>query len=326
MRIIQVLPYAELGGTERHCLTLIRGLVARGHEVTLVSPEGPALATLDGCAHLPFARWDRDLRAGVKSFLSALRSIDADVVHVHAAAELVWAARWSGKTPVVFTVHGFHGRGAHLSYALARWAMRSARRSICVSEAERRLLPGAKVIHNGVEDPGFTPYPANGVVGYVGRLEPSKGVDVLIASGVRPLLIVGEGSGRADLEAKADSQVTFTGPRRDAVSLMAGCDVIAVPSRQEPFGLVAIEAAAVGRPVVASAVGGLKEIVVDGETGFLVPPEDPAALAAAIGRLRDDPALAVRLGLAGRRRYLDLFSAARMIEATEAVYRDVCPT
>lgn len=139
MRIAQVLPYAEIGGTERHCLTLSHELIARGHEVFLVSPPGPALADLSpGLTHVSFPRWDRDLRRGIAGYLAALHSLQVDLVHVHAAAELVLLAGRAVRCPLVFTVHGFHGRGAGFSYALARQAVRFADRTICVSRADRR--------------------------------------------------------------------------------------------------------------------------------------------------------------------------------------------
>lgn len=93
-----------------------------------------------------------------------------------------------------------------------------------------------------------------------------------------------------------------------------------VPSLLEPFGLVAIEAMAYGRPVVASRTGGLAEIVVDGETGRLVPPGDPQALAQALEELLGDPRRALWMGEAGRLRFESLFTLERMVENTLLVY------
>ncbi len=96
-----------------------------------------------------------------------------------------------------------------------------------------------------------------------------------------------------------------------------------MPSRwAEPFGLVALEAQLAGRPVVASRVGGVPEFVIDGETGLLVPPDDPVALAAALRRLVADPLLARQLTLAARAQAVDKFSIARCAAEYEAVYRD----
>jgi glycosyltransferase involved in cell wall biosynthesis len=105
--------------------------------------------------------------------------------------------------------------------------------------------------------------------------------------------------------------------------LLEACDVFALPSRHEGLGVAALEAMARGRPVVASAVGGLAEVVVANETGILVPPGDAAALAAALERLIADPALARRLGAAGAKRVAEHFRAEQMVAAYEALYREI---
>ena len=96
-----------------------------------------------------------------------------------------------------------------------------------------------------------------------------------------------------------------------------------MPSRIEPFGLVALEAAQLGRPVVASAVDGLPEVVVHGETGLLVPPDDPAALARAIAVLLDDPLRARALGAAARRRAETVFAWDRYVAAHEQLFEKI---
>jgi alpha-maltose-1-phosphate synthase len=111
-------------------------------------------------------------------------------------------------------------------------------------------------------------------------------------------------------------------PRDDVVQLYSHAACFACPSVYEPFGLINLEAMACGTPVVASAVGGIPEVVVDGETGLLVPPGDPGILAAALGRLLADPARGARLGTAGRRRVEERFSWERIAERTIAVYED----
>ena len=96
-----------------------------------------------------------------------------------------------------------------------------------------------------------------------------------------------------------------------------------LPSRAEGLGVAALEAMGCGRPVVASAVGGLAEAVEDERSGLLVPPEDPAALASALSRLRDDPGLAARLGAAGAARVAKHFDADEMVDAYVALYREI---
>jgi glycosyltransferase involved in cell wall biosynthesis len=168
----------------------------------------------------------------------------------------------------------------------------------------------------------------------VGALETRKGHDVLldaIALRADPrvhVLVAGEGALRADLEARRhalglDERVRFLGRVDDVPTLLAAADALVMPSRQEGLGVAALEAMAAGLPVVASRVGGLPDAVTDGVTGFLVPAEDPRALAAAIDRLAGDPALARRLGAEAAAAVRARFTMAAMAEATHAVYRNV---
>lgn len=151
--------------------------------------------------------------------------------------------------------------------------------------------------------------PARSTVLALGRLHRNKGFDVLIRAlpalpGVRAV-IAGEGPERAALERLARElgvadRLLLLGWRSDQDALLAVCDVLVCPSRLEPLGNVVIEAFSAARPVVAAAVAGPLELIDPGRTGLLVPPEDPARLAAAIRTVLDDPALAIRLAAAGR--------------------------
>jgi glycosyltransferase involved in cell wall biosynthesis len=159
------------------------------------------------------------------------------------------------------------------------------------------------------------------VVGVVSRLRWEKGIDVLIDAldgiGLKNVhvLVAGVGPEEPRLRRKAvrgPVPVHFVGHRPDVARWLAVSDVVVMPSRWESFGRVTIEAMAVGRPLVASRVGGLTEAVIDGETGLLVEPDDPAALATAIRSLLADPALARRMGIAARRRYEAHFTIDHM--------------
>ena len=167
----------------------------------------------------------------------------------------------------------------------------------------------------------------------VARLEREKDVSGLLTAfrEVRErvpearALVVGEGSQRQSLEAAAQTlgiadAVQFTGFREDARTAIAAADVFVLPSPAEPFGLVLLEAMALGKPVVAMDAGGPREIVVIGETGLLVPPSDPAALAEALCRLLSSPEERQRMGAAGRRRYEECFTTTQMAQRTQAVY------
>jgi glycogen(starch) synthase len=170
---------------------------------------------------------------------------------------------------------------------------------------------------------------------YFGRLEFEKGVHDLVAAlprvrrahpGTR-LLVAGTGSQRRPLEERARAcrvrrSVTFLGyvPDADLAALLAAVDAVVLPSRYEPFGIVALEAAAAGAPLVASTAGGLAEVVLDGETGVSFAPGDVAGLAAAVGRVLTDPAAAARRARAARARLLTDFDWPSLAARTARVY------
>jgi glycosyltransferase involved in cell wall biosynthesis len=193
-----------------------------------------------------------------------------------------------------------------------------------------------RVIHNGVDLATFAeapryPHPRPYVLG-LGNLLPRKGFDVLIRAYARlenpraDLILAGSGPERSNLAALAGQvgvagRVKFAGrvEGEEKVSLYRSAEFFVCPSRREPFANVLLEALASGLPIVASAVGGNGELVFDGEHGLLVPPEDDAALATAMGRLLDGKGLSARFRAAAARfvrdfdwpriagRYLDLY-------------------
>jgi glycosyltransferase involved in cell wall biosynthesis len=178
--------------------------------------------------------------------------------------------------------------------------------------------------------------PSDFLVGNVGRLAPQKGQRHLVAA--MPLLLervpsahaVIAGSGDLEdylrdlaLEVGVAERVHVLGPRRDVPALMHAMDVFAMPSIWEGFGLVLLEAMAAGRPIVASRVATIPEVVLDGETGVLVPAGDPVALAEALAAFATDPARARALGSAGRERLRTQFSIEKMVGDTELLYREL---
>jgi glycosyltransferase involved in cell wall biosynthesis len=181
------------------------------------------------------------------------------------------------------------------------------------------------------EDYGLEP--GSKIVGVVARLEPEKGHPTLLEAWPAVLrsvpgaylLLVGEGSRREALEAQARElriahRVVFTGRRDDVPAVTAALDVAVLPSYREAQGLSILEAMALSRPVVASNVGGIPEMIVDGETGLLVPPRDPDALAAAITRLLTDHPFADTIGRAGHDLVHDRFCIELMVSAVQTIY------
>ena len=246
------------------------------------------------------------------------------------------------------------GPKAALSGAAHYWVVGRMSRILAISEAVREAMlarheaPDSKitVVPNGITAPdggqaaetrrSLGIGPDTPLLVCAARLEREKDIASLVSAvpivrdkvpSVR-CLIAGEGAERDALAAQTQAlglkdSVTLLGFRTDAPALMAAADVFVLPSLAEPFGLVLLEAMALGRPVVATRAGGPLEIVVDGETGFLVPPSSPDALADAVERLIADPAAAKGLGENGQARFGQSFTAARMAQATLAVYAEI---
>jgi glycosyltransferase involved in cell wall biosynthesis len=171
------------------------------------------------------------------------------------------------------------------------------------------------------------------VVGTIARLHRQKGIVHLLRAAEtilagRPegkIVVAGGGELEAPLRREAaalglDRRFVLLGERADAREIMALFDVFVLPSLWEGLPLVLIEAAALGKPIVATDVEGSREILRDGETGRLVPPGDPAALAAAVRRLLDDPALAARLGARARETIPGRFTIEKMISGYDEIY------
>ena len=271
------------------------------------------------------------------------------------------AVRLAGRGRCVMTQHFLtpnhatqHGLKAVFSNAAHHWVVGQMSRILAISEAVREAMlarheaPDSKiaVVPNGIVAPdggnaaetrrSLAIGPDTPLIVCAARLEREKDIASLISavksvretmSSVR-CLVAGEGAERDALDAQVQAlgleiSVTLLGFRGDAPALMAAADVFVLPSLAEPFGLVLLEAMALGRPVVATRAGGPIEIVQDGETGFLVPPSSPDALASALQTLLDDPALARRMGENGHARYEAQFTAAKMSQAILAVYQAV---
>lgn len=256
------------------------------------------------------------------SFARAARRAarDADLVHAHWL--LAGAAAWATGKPFVVQVWGTDVELARRASWLVRPLLRRARLTVCASselaEAARRLgARTVRVIPNGVDLPLEVAREAEPPeVLFAGRLSPEKGILELVeAVEGLPLVVAGDGP----LRARVPGALGFV-PNDELGPLYGRAAVVACPSRREGFGVVCLEAMAHGRPVVATAVGGLRDLVVHEETGLLVPPRDPAALRAALERLLGDSDLRRRMGAAARERARERFSWDAFVEATLAAY------
>jgi glycosyltransferase involved in cell wall biosynthesis len=191
-----------------------------------------------------------------------------------------------------------------------------------------------RAVYNGVPEETQSPRPRNvpgPVVGALGRLSHEKGFDVLVRalpSVDAMAVLIGDGLLRRDLlelarELGVQDRLEITGWREDARSYLATFDIYCLPSRFEGFPLAIAEAMLAGLPVVASDVGSVSEAVVEGETGLLVSPDDPAALAAALQKLLADPELRRKMGERGRELARKRFTASQMARAFEALYEEI---
>ena len=259
------------------------------------------------------------------NFVRAARraSHDADLVHAH-WLPAGFVALLTGK-PFVVQLWGTDVELARRAPWLARPILRRARTVVCTSnalaDAARDLgAHDVAVIPTGVDippEPGPPAEPPHAL--FVGRLSPEKGIeDFLRATEGLPRVIVGAGP------VAVPEAVGFVPPSEVAFYYERAA-VVCTPSRREGVGLAAREAMAYGRPVVATAVGGLQDAISHGETGLLVPPRDPASLRAAIEQLLGDAELRGRLGAAARahaeRELTWSVSTASLVEAYELSLR-----
>ena len=263
------------------------------------------------------------------------------------------------KVPLIIASRRSVNIGGGWREILMRWTSGMNDKIIAVSEAARKAeiessnVPSDKVvtIYNGIDPLPFTSVSDEAaleirnsfgipddalLLGAIGRLHPAKGFNDLITAMTLlktetnsiQLLIVGEGELLNQLKLQVHNNnlsrtIKFTGLRNDIPEILSALDVLVSPSLWEGLPNVVLEAMAAGKPVVATSVGGTPEAVVDGETGLLVPPRNPEALATAILRLLGNSELRTRMGHAGRERVLNHFSMQRMVKRTEQLYQEL---
>lgn len=358
-RVCLYTPSVDPSGMGAHMLDLAAEYLP-GVEVSVMCwPTAPGRRVLDRAATLGASTLalphPRD-PAFADSIVAFLQDHPADVFHVHVGTgredfDGARAARRAGVPTVVQTLHLpwlLRSRGKRRPFFRS---LHEVDRLLAVSQAQagtynRIGVPSELIttVPNGVgaRTPGLGRRAARELLGLapdqpvvmtVGRLTVMKGqrhlVDAVPELATRfpglAVLILGQGHLHARLTAQAEAlgvggAVRLLGHRSDARALLDAADVFVLPSRHEGMPLVALEAMEAGLPVVATRVIGSEEVVADGETGLLVPPEDPAALSAALAALLADPGLRARMGQAGRRRYRAHFTRERMAAQTLTVY------
>lgn len=356
MRILFLTPTLGIGGSEKLTVSYALGMQSRGHEVGIAFGFNASLADRPRAAgielfdlsprHLKPAtlpEWTWQLR-------KAIRAFRPDVVHAQSVRSGLCARLAAPRVPLLVTVHGIR----QSDEALASLVFRAANVKLtAVSEASadglrrRSWVPDVEVFSPGVDVEQIRidarPDEPVALVGEpslccVARQEQANGVDVLLRAFVvvlrdlprAGLTLVGPG-----LEYEANRKlatrlgiadhVQFIELTDNAAPYLAAADTVVLPSRRAGLPVVALEALALERPIVATRVGGTSTVVVDGETGWLVPPEDEHALAAAILASLRDPEEAARRGRAGRALVEERFSAGPMLDRIETRLAELVP-
>jgi glycosyltransferase involved in cell wall biosynthesis len=353
--------YPPDGGAARHVLDLALGLDPERYGIDLAClPGSQVWQEAGGAAHVTrHALGGSHGRPGLSDagdLPLLLRLVGgADLIHAHSSkagflTRLAAAIRPGRRQRTIFTPHGWSFWVAHAERAfylgLERLAARWCGALVAVSEAERAAGLAARVgragqyrvIPNGIDLEPFSgePQPRAGRMVFIGRLRSPKRVDLALEAlrqvgesiPEATLDVVGDGPLRADLETLAGrlgvhDRVSFLGSRSDLPGLLRDAQCVVLASDSEGCPLSVLEAMAAGVPVVATSVGGVPELVVDGETGALTRPGDAGELAAALRGLLSAPERARSLGENGRERARRLFSRERMIEDTTALYDEL---
>jgi glycosyltransferase involved in cell wall biosynthesis len=360
-RVVHYIDSRVFGGSEVAALQLMGSLDrARWEPVLLYHPGADLMPLWEEAerlclrAHAVPRPPQRRRLAGVPALWRAIREERPAVFHAHLSWPLACKhgtlAAWLAGVPGLVAT-------AHLYVELrAKWrpplALRPLRRIMPVSDEVRRRYadelripaPRLTVVRNGIAlpprdrrgDAALRGELVRGRPDYIvltpARLHEQKGHACLLAAAAQvpdaTFVLAGDGPLRQQLEAQARElgvaeRCLFLGQRSDVPELLAAADLLVLPSLYEGLPISLLEAMAAERPIVATAIGGTIEAVAHEVNGLLVPPRDPAALAAAIRRVRADPALAQRLAAAGRERVEREFSSQAMARGVMQVYDEV---
>ncbi len=353
MRIMEIVSGTGVNGAVINCLEIAKALHVRGHQVTMLTRPNAWVGKRAAAAGIEV------LQSHLKRYPSELKRVaddirkrQIDVVHTHMSSANFFGVilrRILGIRNVVAS--------AHNRYFQLHWMFND--RVIAVSEATRKFhcryngvaKSRIDVVHNFIDqkrfqdlDPrerndirnefGFSP--EHRLIGIIGDVIPRKGLIHLVRAlpeivhRVPNVQIVcgGKPNKKYQMRVKAEAEnlgvddyITWLGLRDDVARILAMLDVYALPSLEENLPLSILEAMACGIPVVASAVGGIPECVLDGTTGFLVPPANPKKLGESISTVLCQPQLAQSMGHASSRRVQDQFSIGSQVEKIETIFQ-----
>jgi glycosyltransferase involved in cell wall biosynthesis len=363
MKILQVCSASEMGGGEVHVAGLVRGLASRSHAVYLaVRPESPLRAPLSGVIaswhELPL-RNSLDL-VSANAIADLIKRHGINIVHAHMGRDYLVAALACRKAPTAKLVLTRHHYLPLRRNALYRWMLGGVSAFIAVSDSvrgsliERLELPLDRVrtIPNWIDperfqlierDAGRALFRLRGsvVVACIGQLTQAKGQEEFIRAAarlaqIRPdveFLLAGEEQGEEKLftghlkrlveTLGLSNRLRFLGHVGHISELLAAVDVVVVPSWDEGFSIVTIEAMAARRAVIASDVGGISGIIKDNVTGLLVPSRDIQSLTERLLWLVSDAPLRERLAMAAQREVYVKYGREQIIDRIEGVYKEV---
>jgi glycosyltransferase involved in cell wall biosynthesis len=361
LRVLHIVSDSNIGGAGRLLLNFLAYYDRSRLQVYVLCPAGSLLeercAANPGVTvlALPELPPDQSFAPGrlwkqIPAIIKVIRKYGINVAHTHASFAGRLAAKMSGGICVIYTRHRLEADGAGVRSRLFSLVDRyTCDRVVAVSQAVREDLIRQGVddrkialIYNGIDLSKFQPaltgrrsVDQEPVIGLVGRLEPEKGhrcfleaAQILLQQhGDCRFQIVGEGSLQQDLRDFAwqlgiAGQVEFLGLRDDIPELLSRMSVVALPSLSEAFSLSLVEAMSMGKPCVASNIGGIKEILADRENGLLVEPGQPRVLAAGIAWLLEHPGEARRMGEAAARTAAERFDARVMTEQLTRLYAE----
>jgi glycogen(starch) synthase len=350
--------WPTIGGVEVIARKLLPALQRRGHEFIVVTPKtsanSPDEDEYEGIPVYRFSFENHFTPSAVDYVIGMRRKIDGlkraflpDLVHINAVNRSNFFYLTTSQTPRLPLLVTLHGQWEKQIEPVVEQTLRRADWvagcSAAMLDRGRQLVPeiGARssVVYNGIEMPLLAPEPLPydpPRIACLGRLWPEKGMDLALLAFVSVreripkarLIIAGDGALGAELQQQAAdlgiaSAVDFLGwvAPENVTALINTSTIVLVPSRQEALGLVTLEAAAMARPVVATRVGGLPEVVMHEETGLLAEPENTGALAQSMIFLLENRDAAARMGQAARSRVQRLFSWDRYVEAYDGLYR-----